>query len=168
MAVSSAPAESLVGNNLVLAIFRHVRNAECRQYLLRQAFEEAVHTHTFLYIVESLGLNEGEVFNMYREIPSIAHKDELEMELTAEILRPGFATDAFEGMQAFLKNLIGYYLIMDGIFFYTGFVMVLSFHRRNLMTGIGEQFQYILRDETIHLNFGIDLINGIRQENPQL
>ncbi len=163
-----ATAESLVGNNLVLAIFRHVTNAECRQYLLRQAFEEAVHTHTFLYVVESLGLNEGEVFNMYHEVPAIAKKDAFEMELTTEILDPSFTTDTFEGAQAFLKNLIGYYLIMEGIFFYTGFVMVLSFHRRNLMTGIGEQFQYILRDETIHLNFGIDLINGIKSENPHL
>ena len=163
-----ATAESLVGNNLVLAIFRHVTNAECRQYLLRQAFEEAVHSHTFLYIVESLGLDEGEIFNMYHEVPTIARKDELEMELTAEVLQPGFTTDTFEGAQAFLKNLIGYYIIMEGVFFYTGFVMVLSFHRRNLMTGIGEQFQYILRDETIHLNFGIDLINGIRSENPEL
>src|SRR5262245_22539433 len=163
-----ATAESLVGNNLVLAIFRHVTNAECRQYLLRQAFEEAVHTHTFLYVVEGLGLNEGEVFNMYHEVPAIARKDALEMELTAEVLSPGFSTDSFEGAQAFLKSLIGYYLIMEGIFFYTGFVMVLSFHRRNLMTGIGEQFQYILRDETIHLNFGIDLINGIKEEHPGL
>ena len=161
-------AESLVGNNLVLAIFRQTTNAECRQYLLRQAFEEAVHSHTFLYIVESLGLDEGEIFNMYHEVPAIARKDALEIELTSEILRSDFTTDTFEGAQAFLKNLIGYYLIMEGIFFYTGFVMVLSFHRRNLMTGIGEQFQYILRDETIHLNFGIDLINGIRQENPDL
>lgn len=161
-------AESLVGNNLVLAIFRHVTNAECRQYLLRQAFEEAVHSHTFLYIVESLGLNEGEIFNMYREVPAIARKDEFEMELTTEVLDKSFTTDTFEGAQAFLKNLIGYYLIMEGVFFYTGFVMVLSFHRRNLMTGIGEQFQYILRDETVHLNFGIDLINGIRNENPEL
>lgn len=161
-------AESLVGNNLVLAIFRHITNAECRQYLLRQAFEEAVHTHTFLYVVESLALDQGEVFNMYHEVPAIARKDKLELELTAEVLDPNFTTDSFEGAQAFLKNLIGYYLIMEGIFFYTGFVMVLSFHRRNLMTGIGEQFQYILRDETIHLNFGIDLINGIRQENPSL
>ncbi|MDB5341754.1 MAG: nrdB [Schlesneria sp.] len=163
-----ATAESLVGNNLVLAIFRHVTNAECRQYLLRQAFEEAVHSHTFLYVVESLGLNEGEIFNMYHEVPAIARKDELEMELTAEVLDPNFETDSFEGAQAFLKNLIGYYLIMEGIFFYTGFVMVLSFHRRNLMTGIGEQFQYILRDETVHLNFGIDLINGIKTENPHI
>jgi ribonucleoside-diphosphate reductase beta chain len=57
---------------------------------------------------------------------------------------------------------------MEGIFFYSGFVMILSFHRQNKMTGIGEQFQYILRDETIHLNFGIDLINGIKEENTEL
>lgn len=161
-------AESLVGNNLVLAIFKHVTNAECRQYLLRQAMEEAVHTHTFLYVVETLGLNEGEVFNMYNEIPAIARKDQFEMELTKEVLEPGFSTDSFEGMQTFLKNLIGYYIIMEGIFFYSGFVMILSFHRRNIMTGIGEQFQYILRDESIHLNFGVDLINGIKAENPEI
>ena len=161
-------AESLVGNNLVLAIFKHITNAECRQYLLRQAFEEAVHTHTFLYVVESLGLNEGEVFNMYNEVPAIQRKDQFEMELTKEVLDPDFTTDSFEGAQALLKNLIGFYLIMEGIFFYTGFVMILSFHRRNLMKGIGEQFQYILRDESIHLNFGIDLINGIKAENPEL
>lgn len=161
-------AESLVGNNLVLAIFKHVTNAECRQYLLRQAFEEAVHTHTFLYVVDSLGLDEGEVFNMYHEVPVIARKDEFEMRLTAEVLNDEFTTETFEGRQMFLRNLIGYYLIMEGIFFYTGFVMILSFHRRNLMTGIGEQFQYILRDETTHLNFGIDLINGIKHENPDV
>ncbi|BDI28194.1 ribonucleoside-diphosphate reductase subunit beta [Capsulimonas corticalis] len=161
-------AESLVGNNLVLAIFKHITNAECRQYLLRQAFEEAVHTHTFLYIVDSLGLSEREVFNMYREVPAISRKDEFEMALTADVLDPNFSTETFEGGQKFLENLIGYYLIMEGIFFYTGFVMILSFHRQNRMTGIGEQFQYILRDETTHLNFGIDLINGIKQENPHL
>ncbi|AMV31561.1 Ribonucleoside-diphosphate reductase subunit beta [Pirellula sp. SH-Sr6A] len=161
-------AESLVGNNLVLAIFKHITNAECRQYLLRQAFEEAVHSHTFLYVVDSLGLDEGEVFNMYHEVPSIAAKDAFETELTAEVLDPNFSTASDEGAQSLLKNLIGYYIIMEGVFFYTGFVMMLSFHRRNLMTGIGEQFQYILRDETTHLNFGIDLINGIKSENPHL
>ena len=57
---------------------------------------------------------------------------------------------------------------MEGIFFYSGFVMILSFHRGNRMTGIGEQFQYIMRDESIHMNFGLDLINGIKAENPRL
>ena len=163
-----ATAESLVANNLTLAIFRHITNAECRQYLLRQAFEEAIHTHTFHYIVESLGLDEEEVFTMYHSIPAIAAKDELELQLTSDLLRPDFTTSTFEGAQSFLENLVGYYVIMEGIFFYAGFAMILSFHRQNRLTGIGEQFQYILRDETIHLNFGIDLINGIVAENPDL
>lgn len=163
-----ATAESLVGNNIVLAIFKHVTNPECRQYLLRQAFEEAVHTHTFHYIVESLSLDENEIFNMYNEVNSIHNKDKFEMELTESILDPNFTTATTEGAQKFLENLIGYYVIMEGIFFYSGFAMILSFHRQNRMTGIGEQFQYILRDETIHLNFGIDLINGIKEENPEL
>lgn len=161
-------AESLVANNIVLAIFKQVTNPEARQYLLRQAFEEAIHTHTFHYIVESLSLDQGEVFNMYNEINSIRQKDEFEMKLTEEMLKPDFSTETKEGAQKFLENLIGYYIIMEGIFFYSGFVMMLSFHRQNKMTGIGEQFQYILRDETIHLNFGIDLINGIKEENPDL
>lgn len=161
-------AESLVANNITLAIFNSVTNPECRQYLLRQAFEEAVHTHTFHYIVESLNLDEGEIFNMYNEINTIHAKDAFEMKLTADMLQPGFSTNSIEGAQKFLENLIGFYIIMEGLFFYSGFVMILSLHRQNKMTGIGEQFQYILRDETIHLNFGIDLINGIKEENPDL
>jgi ribonucleoside-diphosphate reductase beta chain len=161
-------AESLVGNNLTLAIFKHITNPEARQFLLRQAFEEAIHTHAFHYIVESLSLNEGEVFNMYNEINTIHAKDQFEMKLTADVVSDNFTTDTFEGRQKFLENLIGFYIIMEGIFFYSGFVMMLSFHRQNKMTGIGEQFQYILRDETVHLNFGIDLINGIKEENKDL
>ncbi|CAF0698405.1 ribonucleotide-diphosphate reductase subunit beta [Candidatus Methylacidithermus pantelleriae] len=163
-----ATAESLVGNNIVLAIFKHITNPEARQYLLRQAFEEAVHTHAFLYIVESLNLDEREVFNMYHEINSIHDKDAFEMTLTEDIVREDFRTDTVENIQKFLKNLVGFYVIMEGIFFYSGFVMILSFHRQNKMTGIGEQFQYILRDETIHLSFGVDLINGIKEENPEV
>ena len=161
-------AESLVGNNIVLAIFKHVTNPEARQYLLRQAFEEAVHTHTFLYICESLGLDEKEIFTAYNERASIKAKDYFQMEITGKVLDPNFRTDSIEGLQEFIKNLVGYYIIMEGIFFYSGFVMILSFHRQNKMIGIGEQYQYILRDETIHLNFGIDLINGIKEENPEI
>lgn len=161
-------AESLVGNNIVLAIFKHVTNPEARQYLLRQAFEEAVHTHTFHYIVESLGLDEREVFNMYHEVNSIHEKDAFEMSLTEDIMDPNFSTATDDGIRKFIKNLIGFYVIMEGIFFYSGFVMILSFKNRNLMTGIGEQFEYILRDESIHLSFGIELINSIIHENPQV
>ncbi len=161
-------AESLVANNITLAIYKYVTNPECRQYLLRQAFEEAIHTHTFHYIVESLNLEEGEIFNMYNEIASIHDKDKFEMKLTEDVLADNFTTQTQDGAQKFLENMIGFYIIMEGIFFYSGFAMILSLHRQNKMTGIGEQFQYILRDETVHLNFGIDLINGIKEENPDL
>jgi len=105
---------------------------------------------------------------MYNEVNSINAKDEFEMSLTRNILSEGFSTSTPEGTQKFLEDLIGFYVIMEGLFFYSGFAMILSFHRQNRMTGIGEQFQYIMRDETIHLNFGIDLINGIKEENPEI
>ncbi|MDZ4832767.1 MAG: ribonucleotide-diphosphate reductase subunit beta [Candidatus Melainabacteria bacterium] len=161
-------ADSLVANNLVLAIYRHITNPECRQYLLRQSFEEAVHTHAYQYIIESLGLDEGEIFNMYREVPSIHAKDVFELQFTQELSDPEFVTGTEAADRRFLRNLIGYYIIMEGLFFYVGFVQMLSFGRQNKMTGASEQFQYILRDESMHLNFGVDLINSIKMENPNL
>jgi ribonucleoside-diphosphate reductase beta chain len=161
-------ADSLVANNLVLAIYRHVTNPECRQYLLRQSFEEAIHTHAYQYVVESLGLDEGEIFNMYREIPSIHKKDVFQLQFTQELADPNFHTGTVETDKRFLRNLIGYYIIMEGLFFYVGFVQMLSFGRQNKMTGASEEFQYIMRDESMHLNFGVDMINAIKQENPHL
>lgn len=163
-----AASESLVANNIVLAIYRHLTNPECRQYLLRQAFEEAVHTHTFQYIVESLGLNEGELFNMYREVPSITDKAAWALKYTHVLNDPDFKTGTFETDQAFLRDLIAFYVVFEGMWFYTGFAQILSLGRRSKMVGIAEQYQYILRDESIHLNFGIDVINQIRIENPHL
>jgi ribonucleoside-diphosphate reductase beta chain len=163
-----ATSESLVANNIVLAIYRHLTNPECRQYLLRQAFEEAVHTHTFQYIVESLGLNEGELFNMYREVPSITEKAAWALKYTQHLSDPTFITGAADSDQAFLRDLIAFYVVFEGMWFYTGFVQILSLGRRSKMIGIAEQYQYILRDESIHLNFGIDVINQIKAENPHL
>ena len=69
-------ADSLAANNIVLGTYRHITAPECRQYLLRQAFEEAIHTHAYQYIVESLGLDESEIFNAYNEVQSIRDKDQ--------------------------------------------------------------------------------------------
>jgi len=163
-----ATAESLVANNIVLAVYRQLTNPECRQYLLRQAFEEAVHTHTFQYICTSLGLDEGELFNMYREVPSITDKDAWALQYTQHLEDPDFRTGTQEADQAFLRDLIAFYVIFEGMWFYTGFAQILSLGRRNKMVGIAEQYQYILRDESIHLNFGIDVVNQIKIENPHL
>ncbi|MBM4200260.1 MAG: ribonucleotide-diphosphate reductase subunit beta [Gammaproteobacteria bacterium] len=161
-------ADSLVANNLVLAVYRHITNPECRQYLLRQAFEEALHTHAYQYVVESLGMDEGEVFNMYRELPAVARKAEWALPFTQSLGDPMFTTGTPEADQRLLRDLIAFYVIFEGIFFYVGFVQVLSMGRRNKMTGTAEQFQYILRDESMHMNFGIDVINQIKIENPEL
>ena len=161
-------ADSLVANNLVLAVYRHITNPECRQYLLRQAFEEALHTHAYQYVVESLGMDEGEVFNMYRELPAVARKAEWALPFTQSLGDPTFSTGTPEMDQRLLRDLIAFYVIFEGIFFYVGFAQILSMGRRNKMTGTAEQFQYILRDESMHMNFGIDVINQIKIENPQL
>ena len=161
-------ADSLVANNLVLAIYRHITNPECRQYILRQAFEEAIHTHAYQYCIESLGMDEGEVFNMYREIPSVARKASWGLKYTQSLTDPNFHTGTPENDQRLLRNLIAFYCVLEGIFFYCGFTQILSMGRRNKMNGVAEQFQYILRDESMHLNFGIDMINQIKIENPHL
>ena len=161
-------ADSLVANNLVLAIYRLITNPECRQYILRQSLEEAIHTHAYQYCIESLGMDEGEIFNMYREIPCVAKKASWGLKYTKEISDPNFQTGTEETDKQLLRNLIAFYCVLEGIFFYCGFTQILSMGRRNKMTGTSEQFQYILRDESMHVNFGIDVINQIKIENPHL
>ena len=161
-------ADSLVANNLVLSIYRHITNPECRQYILRQSFEEAIHTHAYQYVIQSLGMDEAELFNMYREVPSVARKASWALDFTKELDNPNFKTGEIEEDKKLLRNLIAFYCVLEGIFFYCGFTQILSMGRRNKMTGTSEQFQYILRDESMHLNFGIDMINQIKLENPHL
>lgn len=161
-------ADSLVANNLVLAVYRHITNPECRQYLLRQAFEEALHTHSYQHIIESLGLEETELFNMYREVPAVANKAAWALPFTESLADPNFQTGTPEDDQRLLRDLIAFYVVFEGLFFYVGFTQILAMGRRGKMTGTSEQFQYILRDESMHVNFGIDVINQIKLENPHL
>jgi ribonucleoside-diphosphate reductase beta chain len=161
-------ADSLAANNIVLGTYRHITAPECRQYLLRQAFEEAIHTHAYQYIVESLALDEAEVFNAYHEISSIRDKDEFLIPFIDTLTDPAFKTGTQEADQQLLRSLIVFACIMEGLFFYVGFTQILALGRQNKMTGAAEQYQYILRDESMHCNFGIDVINQIKMENPHL
>lgn len=161
-------ADSLAANNIVLGTYRQITAPECRQFLLRQAFDEAIHTHAYQYIVESLGLDEGEIFNAYHEISSIRDKDEFLIPFIDVLCNPNFKTGSFEDNQTLLKALIVFACIMEGMFFYVGFVQILALGRQNKMPGAAEQYQYILRDESAHCNFGVDMINTIKQEHPEL
>lgn len=161
-------ADSLAANNIVLGTYRHITAPECRQYLLRQGFEEAIHTHAYQYIVESLGLDESEVFNAYQEVASIKDKDDFLIPFINILTDPEFKTGTPEADQQLLRSLIVFACIMEGLFFYVGFVQILALGRQNKMQGAAEQYQYILRDESMHCNFGIDVINTIKLENPHL
>ena len=161
-------ADSLAANNIVLGTYRQITAPECRQYLLRQAFEEAIHTHAYQYIVESLGLDQSEIFNAYHEVKSIRDKDEFLIPYIDVLTDPNFKTGTLENDQKLLRSLIVFACVMEGLFFYVGFTQILAMGRQNKMTGAAEQYQYILRDESMHCNFGIDLINQIKLENPQL
>ncbi len=161
-------ADSIAANNIVIALYRHITSPECRMYLLRQAYEEAIHTHAYQYIVESLALDSGEIFNMYREVEAIYNKASFILSFNEGIFNPNFKTGTFENDQKFLENIVIFSLIMEGIFFYSSFAVIFGFHRQHKMVGSAEQIQYIMRDESQHLNFGINLINTIKEEQPEL
>jgi ribonucleoside-diphosphate reductase beta chain len=161
-------ADSIAANNIVLAVYKHITSPECRMYLLRQGYEEAIHTHAYQYIVESLQMDESRIFNMYRDVGAIYNKDNMVLSLNEGIFDPNFKTGTFENDQKFLENLIVFSLIMEGIFFYSSFAVMFGFQRQGKLTGSAEQIQYIMRDESQHLNFGINLINTIKEEQPEL
>jgi len=163
-----AGSESLVANNLLLSVFKFVTDPECRQYILRQAYEESLHNLTVVYCCDSLGLDIEEVYEAYNSIPSIKAKDTFLMNICTDINRVDFNINTLEGKREFLRNLITYYVICEGIFFFSGFAMLLSFNRQNKLPGVGEQIQYTLRDESLHIKFGIKLINRIREDNPKI
>jgi len=162
-----AGSESLVANNIIITISKWVTNPECRQYLGRQNWEEQLHNHTIVYICESLNLDEDEIYEAYVNIPSVKAKDDFFMQITSDLNRPDFNTKSVEGVQEFLRNLITYYIICEGIMFYSGFAMLLHFKNQGKMPGVGQQIEYTLRDESIHIKFGTELINTIAKEHPK-
>jgi ribonucleoside-diphosphate reductase beta chain len=107
-------ADSLAANNIVLGTYRHITAPECRQFLLRQAFEEAIHTHAYQYIVESLGLDEGEIFNAYNEVQSIRDKDEFLIPFIEAIMDPNFQDRHARERPDAAQVLIVFACLMEG------------------------------------------------------
>jgi ribonucleoside-diphosphate reductase beta chain len=161
-------ADSLAANNIVLGTYKHITSPECRQFLLRQAFDEAIHTHAYQYIVQSLGLDEEEIFGSYLTVPCIREKDDFLIPFIQRLCDPHFKTGTPKDDTKFFESLFVFACIMEGLFFYVGFAQILSMGRQNKMTGTAEQYQYIMRDESAHCNFGIDMMNTIKLENPSI
>lgn len=165
-----AGGESLVSNNLLINIYKYITDAECRQYLGRQIAEEVVHNHTIVYICDSLNLDINEVYEAYSSIPAIKAKDDYLLSVTTDLALLEKTSDikSDEFKAAILNNLIIYYMICEGCLFYSGFAMLLALRHQNKLKGISEQISYTLRDESIHVKFGAQLINTIKAEYPHL
>lgn len=163
-----ANTDVLVGDNLVMAIYKHITNPECRQYLCGQAFQESVHSWSYAHIVESLSMDQQEVFGEFQRMGTIKDKHDFQTQFMAGVLHPSFTTTTVDDKKLFLRNLCAYYLGMEGMQFYSAFVLLLNFKRRNLMVGTSEQLEYIVRDESLHCRFGTKLINQFNEENPDI
>lgn len=156
-----AGSESLVSSNLLMNVFADVTDAECRQFILRQAFEESLHNLTVVYVCDSLDLDIDEVYGAYATIPSIRAKDEYLMSIITN--QGEDRTDADK-----LATVVQYFLLCEGLFFYCGFAMILALGRKSALPGLTQQIAYTMKDEANHVAFGTKLILTIRDQNPHL
>jgi ribonucleoside-diphosphate reductase beta chain len=160
-----AGSESLVANNL-MTLAKWITDPECRQYMARQMYEECLHNHTIVYICDSLDLDIREVYEAYESIPAIKAKDDFLMETTADLNRSDFDTSTLEGKRELFRAAFTYWIVCEGTFFYSGFAMLLSLSEK--IPGIAEQIQYTLRDESLHIKFGSNLLNKLKEQYPEI
>ncbi len=161
--------ESLVNNNIYLSEYRYVTDGACRRFMARKGQEEEVHNETVSVCVESFGLTQEEVAEAYLNVPSVKSKTDFLMRNTSDLLQDkNFDIKTTAGKQEFVKNLFCYYIICEGTFFWSNFVMLLSVCRRGILSGLNSQIRYSLRDEGNHLSFGTWLINLIKADYPEI
>ena len=159
--------ESLVANNLMLAVQRYITDGACRQYLARQIFEESLHNSTMEVCCEAYDLDENEVASAYKNIPAIKAKDDFLLATTSNLFRKDFDIETIEGKREFIRNIFAFYIVCEGVFFYSGFAMAMALGRQNKMSGLCDQIRYTLRDETTHIEFGVYILNRLRNEYPE-
>jgi len=152
-----------------LSEYRYVTDGSCRQFMVRKGQEEAIHNETVAVCVECFNLTQEEVAEAYLNVPSVKNKTNFLIRNTADMLEDrNFDISTIAGKQEFVKNLFCYYIICEGTFFWSNFVMLLSVCRRGVLNGLKSQIRYTLRDEGNHLSFGIWLINQIKSDYPEI
>lgn len=162
------PMESLVTHNLVLSVYPYVTAPEARLYLSRQIWEEANHTMAFEYVLKTLPVDREKVFSLHKDEPAVQAKEAFLQGLTREILSSKPDLSRKEGQARLLKNLVGYYIVLEGIFFYAGFLLALAFRRQNKLKGLASIVDWVIKDESLHLSFGVHLILGFLEEFPDV
>jgi len=157
-------SDILAMRNVGLAVMEKMSAPELQIYQARQVYEEALHTWTYQHCIETIGLDQGEIYNRYRVVPQIYGKIKIANRRLNSVLRPDIDLTNRDDLQDFLMSYIFFAAVFEGCWFFNGFSPVLSLQRRGLMKGTGEQLQYIMRDEVMHCGFGIRTIKQLMQE----
>jgi len=160
-------AEGIVGDSVLHVIEENLTAAELKHAALRQIAEESIHMDSLLHIIGSLNIDLDEVTAKFEDIPSIRNKNAFITRHMPE-LKMGLDLTRTANKQKFAKALFGITQVMEGTQFYALFAMILSLHRQNKMTGIGQMFQYTLRDESNHIALGRYLLQELIKENPDV
>lgn len=162
------PSELIVNKALAFGVYPYVKAPEAHLYLAKQMWEEANHCMSFEYVLETFPVDREAIYAQHVEHPAIARKEEFEVKFIKRMTEDTLDINSVEGKQDFIRNLVAYNVIMEGIWFYSGFMVALSFRQRNLLRNWGALIDWVVRDESLHLKFGINLILTVLEENPEI
>lgn len=162
------PNELLVNKALAFGVYPYVNAAEAHLYLAKQMWEEANHVMAFEYVLETFPIDRQQAYDAHRTVPSMIAKEEFEVRYIRRMTEQTLDITTTEGRRDFVRNLIAYNIVLEGIWFYSGFMVALSFRQRNLLRNFASLIDWIVRDESLHLKFGINLILTVLDENPDL
>jgi ribonucleoside-diphosphate reductase beta chain len=162
------PNELIVNKALAFGVYPYLNAAEAHLYLAKQMWEEANHCMAFEYVLETLPINRKEAYSSHVNVPSMKRKEDFEIKFIKRMTEQTLDITTTEGKKDFIRNLVAYNVILEGIWFYSGFMVSLSFRQRNLLRNFASLIDWIVRDESLHLKFGINLILTVLEENEDL
>jgi ribonucleoside-diphosphate reductase beta chain len=162
-------SDILAMRNIGLAVMEKMTAPELQIYQARQVYEEALHTWTYQHCIETIGLDQSEIYNRYRVVPEIYQKIKLANDRLSTVMRSDIDLRDKDELENFVMSYAFFAGIFEGSWFYNGFSPIFALQRRGLMKGTGEQLQYIMRDEVMHASFGIRVCKQIiKEENVKL
>lgn len=162
------PNELLVNKALAFGVYPYINAPEAHLYLAKQMWEEANHCVAFEYVLETFPIDRKEAYEAHVDISSMKKKEDFEVKFIKRMTEDSLNIIITEGKKDFIRNLVAYNIILEGIWFYSGFMVALSFRQRNLLRNFGSLIDWIVRDESLHLKFGINLILTVLEENTDL
>jgi len=157
-------SDILAMRNIGLAVMEKMTAPELQIYQARQVFEEAMHTWTYQHCIETIGLDQSEIYNRYRVVPEIHQKIKMANDKLSSVLRPDIDLEDSDELDNFVHSYLFFAGVFEGCWFYNGFSPIFALQRRGLMTGTAEQLQYIMRDEVMHSGFGMRVVKEIVKE----